>query len=205
MGKKKDVGPLPDGFAGDGSEADMKLLVEHARILHYDRQRFKDELKGANRDIAGWRTRYANLERDREKDARQSALWPVAERVFKVWLRAAGKDPRRTRFTFDRFDLVRRFLKDAEEDEIGTAPGPPSNPLEECMAAVIGGCFDCFVTVRANGSTKHHNDLKLIFRDQEKFEESRDRRPRDWRARVAEYDPYKPEQPDALPGLEDAA
>lgn len=202
---------LPEDFTGEmGKESeDLARVVQHCRMLWAETKRLTDELNGAEKDIRAWRVRYADLERDKERDAKASPLWPVCERVFVVWRDATGRDKKRTKFRLDRFELIRRFLKDLGEDEIPEVSydretGPPQNLLEECFAAVLGLAYDCFEDTNKNGKPVRYNDLKHAFGDSKLFEAKREKRPRDWRARLRKLDPEAPPE-DALPGMDEAA
>jgi hypothetical protein len=130
----------------------------------------QDILHGAEKDLNAWRTRYANLKRDKEAEARDDPLWPNAVKLFKLWKSLTGST--RSKFRAERFEQVEPFLRDH---------GP-----EMCVRAIVGACFDPFVTTRKNGSKKKHWGWELIFRTAEKTEEMANRAPSDWRERAAE-------------------
>lgn len=122
-----------------------------------------DQLKGAERDINAWRLRYADLVRDAEAEAKADPLWDDCRALFDHW-RETCRHPR-ARFTLDRFNLLRPWLK---------RYGP-----DDCRRAVDGAAFDAFETKRKNGSVKRHDGLGLIFRDAEHFEDFANRAPRE--------------------------
>jgi hypothetical protein len=134
-----------------------------------------DEIKGLQRDIRGWAARYAELERDREAEARASKHWPAAVEVFEAWRAATGayrrtKDGKRnTEWTSERFWLIEPYLR---RKKYG---------YEMCLRGVAGIAFDHFKTTRRNGSLNHHDDWDLLFRGPDKFEGYCNRAPRGWR------------------------
>jgi hypothetical protein len=146
----------------DAETGESQRLDEHPEI-----QGLRDEIKGLKRDLAAWRRRYAELERDKEREARDSQLWPVAVRIFRAWQLATGH----TRCNFDhkRFALVEPHLK---------KKGP-----EVCLRAVAGIAFDHFSTPRKNGSLRHFDEWERVFKDAGQVEERANSAPKDWRVR----------------------
>lgn len=114
----------------------------------------------------GWRTRYQNLKRDKDAEARNHKLFPQAQEVFDYWRKATSKRvgadgekiPRRSKFTPARFRQVEPFLR-----EYG---------VEACLLAIDGAAFDPYITQHKNGTKNVHDDFGLIFRESEpeKFE-----------------------------------
>ena len=140
----------------------------------------KDKLKGAERDLNGWRARYADLQRDKERDARADELWPEATNLFRLYCHLTGKPgkPRKLTWNAERFELVRPFLK---------KHGP-----EMCARAIIGRVSDHFTSQRANGSTIHYHEWERTFGSKgqgqtcaSNFEESCNRAPADWKEQRA--------------------
>jgi hypothetical protein len=192
------------GFDGELTAENLDLLAGRVQELHAERralqvqlQHSKDTVEGHERTMRSQSATITELTRDRDAEARGSELWPVAERLFAIWLAATGNRNPRSKLTTDRFELVRPFLRGAEGDEISYDPaaGPPRNRLEECAAAIVGRVFDHYSVTRPNGSTKHFWEWNRIFGDgrrrssADNFEDSRDRRPRNWRERLRELDP----------------
>lgn len=138
-----------------------------------------DEIEGLQRDIRGWAARYAELKRDREREAREHVLWPVALRLFRVYCqltpRKDGK-PRKLGWDADRFECVRPHLEKWGE--------------EMCLRAIVGRVFDHHVSERRNGTPIHYYEWERIFGNAgkmtpaENFEESCKRAPADWRGRL---------------------
>lgn len=122
----------------------------------------KDQLAGANKDIAAWRSRYALLKREKDAKAREHEHWPVIEGLFDEW-KVECRHPR-SKFTPDDFWLCLPFFQE--------------HGRHMCRLAILGAAFDCFKTRRANGSTKRHDDWTLIFRDRSKYEDMVNRAPR---------------------------
>lgn len=123
-----------------------------------------DVVKGLERDIRGWASRYAELKRDKEAEAKRDPLWPDALRLFKLWRRLCVHP--RAGWDADRFEQVRPYLK--------------KHGLGVCERAIVGAAFDAFETVRKNGSKKRHDGWELIFRNADKFEEFANRAPLDF-------------------------
>lgn len=183
------------GFDGELTSENMALLAE--RVQERDRllkdakaelAELEDVLTERDSTLKSLEGKLRKAKRDREREARDSDLWPIAERLFLIWKKATGNRSPRSQLTADRFELVAPFLKGAEQDVIGRQPGPPRNALEDCCAAIIGRVFDHFSTTRANGSTKRYYEWDRIFGSADGFEDSKDRRPRDWRDRLAKLD-----------------
>lgn len=130
----------------------------------------EDKLKGAERDLNGWRARYAELHRDKWAQAQASKVWPFAVEVFDYW-REKCNHPN-CEWDLARFTLVEPFLKRTKYGKT----------IEErvalCRRAIDGYAFDCFVTTRRNGSTRRHDGFDLIFRDASHFEEGVNKAPR---------------------------
>jgi hypothetical protein len=123
-------------------------------------------LSGASREIRGWRSRYADLAREKQKEAAESALWPVAMVLFGYWKTVTKH--KRSQWTYDRFHECETLLQKY---------GP-----ELCERAIAGIAFDPFVTSRKNGSQKRHDGWHLIFGSADKFEEYANRAPRGWKS-----------------------
>lgn len=147
----------------------------------------------------------AQMKKDREKEARGSALWLVGERLFVVWCKATGhvrKNGKPTQaFSFRRFEFIEPYLRDLLDDEgelkadvdqplelIGRE-GAPADPYERCAAAILGRAAEHFTKERANGTLHRYNEWERVFKNDGEFNESMARRPRDWRQRLAELDP----------------
>lgn len=120
-----------------------------------------DQIRGLERDLNAWRLRYADLARDKERDAELSDHWEAANRLMAYW-RERCNHPR-SRMSVSRFELIEPFLRKDGEDL--------------CRRAIDGAAYDPFVTTRKNGTQKRHDGWDLIFRDRAKFEEFCNRAP----------------------------
>lgn len=120
------------------------------------------QLDGAEKEIRAWRTRYANLVADKDREARQHELWPKAMGLFNYWRTLCGHPM--AKFTPDRFRMLAPFLQ-----RYGS---------ELCHRAIEGAAYDPMTRVQKNGATKRYDDLELIFRDSGKFESFCNRAPR---------------------------
>jgi hypothetical protein len=153
----------------------LGVLSDHVQHLH-------DQIAGLETDVRAWRTRHANLKRDKGKEARDHQLWPEAIKLFDLWRRKCNHT--RSAFTTDRFFLVLPFLGPtptsllAAAERLGLKENPnPYGPII-CERAILGAAFDPYSSKRRNGSTKRHDDWELIFRGAGKVEEFANRAPK---------------------------
>lgn len=116
----------------------------------------QDQLDGATKEIRAWRTRYAMLKRDKEKEAEDSSLWPTAVNLFQQW-RKEGHHPR-SQWTSERFYLVEPFVR--------------RHGTELCEQAIRGHVFDPYTCRRKNGTIKRFDSWDLLWRDEAHFEEA---------------------------------
>lgn len=134
-------------------------------------QPLEDALSGAERDLNSWRTRHANLLRDKEGEARESDLWPKAIEVFDYWRQKCGHP--RAEWTFDRFELIRPHL---ERSNTGKGKARKLTPemvdrnVEICKLAVDALAFDPFIKPGKNGRPIRHDGLHLAFADADTLE-----------------------------------
>lgn len=126
-----------------------------------------DEIRGLQRDLRGWMTRYANLERDKRAEARSSDLWPAAQAVFRVWRQATGHG--RSPWTEDRFWQIEPFLSN------------PKYGPDLCLRAVAGIAFDHYVSSRKNGTAIHYDEWSRCFKDADHVERFANAAPQGWR------------------------
>jgi hypothetical protein len=167
--------------------------ARHLRVVDTDTGEALDEhpeiealqviIKGLERDVRTWIKRYDELKRDKEAEAREDNLWPVAVRIFQAWQkstaqvrREAGEKRSATMrensvFDAERFFLVRPYLKNKNH-------GP-----EYVLRAVAGIAFDHWAPRRANGSRKRYDEWERVFKNVGEFEERAASAPRDWRER----------------------
>lgn len=127
-------------------------------------QGLEDELAGAQRDLSTWRRRHAELQRDKEAEAKESPLWPAAVQVFDYWRKRCKHMG--SEWNLDRFEMIRPHL-----ERSNTGKGKASKLTEEllarnieiCKLAVDGIAFDPFVSEGKNGRSIVHDGLHLVF------------------------------------------
>ena len=182
------------GFDGELTPENLDLLVGRVRELDDLRIRQAEELderadkiKGLQGTITSQASRITKLKRNKEKEACASNTWPIAERLYRIWWVGTGKRARK-KLSYDRFEKIEPFLRDARPDELGYDEGPPRNATEECAAAIVGRITDHFKQKRPNGSVKHYWEWDRIFKSSDEMEDSRDRRPRNWRELLKQWD-----------------
>jgi hypothetical protein len=187
--------------APDPDDQLPEVLVDPETGLTYNVrarvQALEDQVAGAERDLNGWRTRHANLLRDREAEARETDIWPAAVEVFDYWRKRTGH--RGAEWTMDRFDLIRPHLERSNTGK-GRAKKMTAELLarnvELCKLAIDGLVFDAYVSEAKNGRKIVHDGLHLVFGKNAKtgadyFEARQHRAPID---RIREVFPPKPEQ-----------
>ncbi len=135
-----------------GSVVDAAALV----------QKFRDTIDGLQRDIRGWAWRYAELERDKDAEARGHQLWGLGREHFNVW-RSLCNHPR-SEWTAERFALALPYLKSKTYE-----------PLID--RAIAGIAYDPFVTKRKNGTRQRHDGWHLLFKGTDQFESYVNRAP----------------------------
>lgn len=144
----------------------LRIVTEEGELLDKcpNCEELEKQLAGATTDIRAWRSRYADLKADRDKQARGHNLWPRAVALFRYWQQLTGHD--RTKFTPDRFWLLEPFLR-REGDA-------------DCRSAIRGCLQSDFHMKRgayANRGGPIHDKLEQIFATQGKFEGFRDMDP----------------------------
>lgn len=165
---------------------------EQVGTLAEARQGLEDALAGAERDLNTWRTRHANLLRDKEAEARKSELWPKAIEVFDYWRLKCGHP--RAEWTYDRFELIRPHL---ERSNTGKGKAKKLTPemvernVEICKLAVDALAFDPFIKPGKNGRPIRHDGLHLAFADADTLEKRCKLAPAE---RIREVFPPKVEQ-----------
>jgi hypothetical protein len=133
----------------------QEALTDEVETLH-------DQLKGAERDVRAWRMRCAKLERDRAGEREHHEEREIIQRLFDYWREKSGR--KRAKLTGERFDLV--ALKLGE--------GFTARELAE---AIVGCCFDPWITANRNGSSERHDDLLTALKDGAAVERYRKKRP----------------------------
>ncbi len=133
-------------------ETAQQALENELGVLH-------DQLAGAEKEIRAWRTRYANLERDKLAEAERDVLWPLGVRLFSYWKRRSGHS--RAEWTAARFQMVRMLL--AKPDG-----------LERALRAISGCLSDPW-------RVEKHLDLwEHIFESQKALESCLAKCPKNW-------------------------
>lgn len=123
----------------------------------------EDQVAGLEKDLRAWRARYADLHRDKEGEAQMSPVWPKAIELFRHW-QVACNHPR-AGWSVERFWLCEPHLK--------------KYGFDVCVRAIDGYAFDCFITVRRNGTRHRHDGWELIFRDAAHVEEGANKAPKE--------------------------
>lgn len=132
-----------------------------------DCSRKDDIIVGLERDIRGWATRFRELQREKDQEARDHPLWPAGELLFDHWRRVCNHP--RSVWTPDRFWECLPFLS-----------SPKYGPVM-CERGIAGAAYDPFKTTRRNGSVKRHDGWEQIFAKAGRLEEFCCRAPRDWK------------------------
>lgn len=153
-------------------DADPLIIVngrtgEQLGPLADEVQGLHDEIRGLHRDVKAEHRRYENLKRDKNREAREHQLWPLAVKLWRYYCRLTGS---RAKFSGERFFLVLPFLED--------------EGAELCQRAIDGRVAEHFSTTRRNGTTKHYWEWERIFGSmgqgktaRDNFEESANRAP----------------------------
>lgn len=146
-----DDGEIPEGAPQTFSEA-LTLL-----------QRLDTSVRMLERDIAGKRLRIAELEADREQEARDHPLRPQVDAVHACWKRVTAK--RRPLHFSDVFSIA------AAVNKLG---------FDACLRAIVGAKFDPYTKRQRNGQVKRFNDLDTIFKTFGKVSDFAGRAPEGW-------------------------
>lgn len=142
----------------------LRLVTDDGEIIDAESvQLLRDQIAGLEAENRSWHYKYAQLARDREAEALEDPLWPKAMEIFDRW--RAVCNHRGAQWTHDRFEMVKPYLKSHP-------------PIAIHFAAVEGIHLDHAVKTRANGSTKHHDDWHILYRDTDRFEEAINSAPR---------------------------
>lgn len=131
-------------------------LIEATHVaLEVEVQRLRDHISELQRTIARQSFELGELKRDKQHDAEQNRLWPLAVRWHKHHAKVTG---RKSRWKLDVFERMEPFLK-----EYG---------IEVCEAASEGIAHDHFSTKRKNGTARHFNTLDTLLKNTDRFEEA---------------------------------
>ena len=127
-------------------------------------QAMLDTIDGLQRDIRGWARRYADLQRDKNAEARSHEAWPVALRLWGYWVEQTGHA--RAKWSQDRFWILLPHLQ-----QWGAG---------NCAAAIAGIAFDANSKRLKNGKLEVFDTWELCFRSTGTVERYMRRRPSGW-------------------------
>ena len=113
-----------------------------------------DEISGLETEKRSWRTRYQNLKRDKDAEAREHELWPKAVALFIEWQVATGH--MRSKWSSDRFFLCMPYLRD--------------DGFALCRAVVWGVAAHPNTKRVTAGYVEVYDDFELAFRNRATFE-----------------------------------
>lgn len=149
----------------------LRLVVdgESGEVLEREQrcsncQTIQDQLDGAEREVRSWRSAHAQLKRERDADAPQDPLWPIAAELFRIWKRETKH--LRSPWTADRFYDALPLLKKY------------GHVVFE--RAICGIAFDPYTKVRKNGSTQRYDGWETLCKTAGQFEEYANRAPKGW-------------------------
>ena len=159
----------PKGSSNGGPSL-LRLVDESGEVLSEELRcdgcrELQDQLDGAGREIAGWRTRYANLERDKNADAAKNALWLPAQALFVHWKKLTGHT--NSKWTPDRFCACEPLLR--------------KYGVEVFERAVAGIAHDPYTKLRANGTVQKYDSWATLCKNADAFEEYANRAPKGWK------------------------
>ena len=123
-----------------------------------------DVIEGLERDIRGWTRRYAELQRDKDAEARAHESWPTLMALFAYWREETGH--LKARWTGDRFWAALPLWQ-----SFGTG---------NCAAGVAGIGHEPNRKQLKNGRWEVYNSWELLFRNAGTLERYAKRRPKDW-------------------------
>lgn len=135
---------------------------ESIPFLEYT-QDLRDQIEGLETDVRSWRTRHANLKRDKQAEATRHALWPRVLELFEVW-KVKCNHPK-TNFDADYFECGRIMYERHGEDV--------------CKLAIEGAAYAPSTKPRRNGTVERFDDFELIFRSETKLASFVNRAPRE--------------------------
>lgn len=158
-----------DADTGETVSREVQALQDRIASL-------EEALKEAEKDLRTKRGQITKLKRDMVTERLEYHDREKVVAVHDYWNRRMGHN---LALTADRFDAVRGIL---EERRIVVVDGkarkmPAFEYPAAFKAAVDGGWFDPYTTVRKNGTVHRHNDLALICRDGKTFQSFIDRAP----------------------------
>lgn len=127
-------------------------------------QAMQDVIAGLEHDVRVWAKRFAELQRDKNAEARAHDSWPKLMALFSYWRELTGHT--RARWTGDRFWLALPLWQ-----EFGTG---------NCAAGVAGIAHDPNRKPMKNGKIEVFDSWELLHRNAGTLERYIRRRPKGW-------------------------
>lgn len=156
-----------------GDSGQVQVVDEHGQLVEATIpnlaarvQVLQDEVRGLERNLKAEIRRHEELKRDREAEAKDDPLWPLAARLFLYHQRMTGHP--KTEWSWERFEMCRPYLK---RKKYG---------LEGCLRAIAGARFDSWKKMRRNGTVYVHDGWDVIFSKPGVFEDFMAKAPADW-------------------------
>jgi hypothetical protein len=146
------------------AEPARHLAIVEAVEVDPQAQAFLDTIAGLEHDVRSWARRYAELQRDKNAEARAHDSWPTLSALFTYWRQLTGHG--RARWTGDRFWLALPLWQ-----TFGTG---------NCAAGVAGIAHDPNRKPMKNGKVEVFDSFELLFRNAGTLERYIRRRPRGW-------------------------
>jgi hypothetical protein len=149
---------------------------ESGEVTPPTREEMEAELDRAEAEARKWHRRCRELERDKDREATEDSLWPVAVELFGEWKLLLNHP--RCEWQRERFELVRPFLR--------------KHKHEMCRRAIAGYWFDAWLAPeRRNGSRRRVDEWEYIFATPRNFEEGCNKAPAHWEALFLDEDTLK--------------
>ena len=126
----------------------------------------EDQLAGAESEVRSWRTKHANLKRDKEAEMRRHELFPKITELWSYWQRVC-RHPLSV-MDVKHFDLIRPFLEKYGETMV--------------RRAIDGAGFDPYTDTQKNGAIQRYDRWPTIFKNTTTFEVHVNKAPRRRRA-----------------------
>lgn len=170
--------PVPD------EKPDRRLVVDpdtgESQPLAEVLRAMQDQIDGLETDVRAWRTRHANLKRDKGAEAREHAKFPEAKKLFDYWREKTRH--LKTAWTPERFFLCLPYL---ERDGI-----------ETCKLAVDGIAWKPYQKEVAPGYVERYDDFETLFKKRSSFDRMANRG-YVWRKQQGLIPEKPPEEPPA--------
>lgn len=159
----------PEAAPANRGKSVLRLVDEQGEVVGQEVRcdscgELQDQLDGAQREIAGWRTRYANLERDKDRTAAQDALYLPAQALFEHWKTTTGH--KNCKWTPSRFRACEPMLK--------------AYGVEVFARAIAGIANDPYTKVRKNGTIQKYDSWETLTKNMGSLEEYANRAPQGW-------------------------